>query len=297
MKHVLLSFTVLLSALLVIASTVQSQTSFEEQRLLTLLRGEWEYPTFEEVHTFRFLSDTKIEVDGLPQSYSLSQNSIRISDEGENNDFLCSIERNRLLVTYPDGVQRKFNRKKFGEVEQLCVGAFYPSEDTSWFASCLQFYDDMKFTLTEPTENSTSNFSRRDGYFRAEDKSVILAFDDGEIEQAFIRFHSSDGLVDGLLFREKLFDRELIFTQEPKDDTSDEPTPLPSPGPPPQPRPEPHPPCPPPLPIAIPVYYPVNPAPPIENKRRDFGTTRHESTENASNSGRREPQTSRHGKP
>ncbi|MBI3194651.1 MAG: hypothetical protein HYZ34_09335 [Ignavibacteriae bacterium] len=302
MKHVLLSFTVVFSAILGIASTSQSQTSFDEHRILSLLRGSWEYPTYEEVHTLTFLSDTKLELDRIPQSYSLQRNNFVISGEGETEFYAFEIQGNRLLVTYPDGMQAKFIRKEFGKNEKLLVGAFYPSDDTSWFASCLQFYDDMKFTLTEPTGNSASKFSKRSGLFRQENNAIILAFDDNKFEQALVRFHSSDGLVDGILFGGKLFDRELPSTQEPLVDTiilvDDYPPP-----PPPRPNPRPPcltcapPPCPDPLPIAVPVYYPVNPSPPVENKIRDFGTQRVASSNSDPPTGHREQPTSRRGKP
>ncbi len=285
--------------ILTLASIAISQTTFEEHRTLSLLRGTWECPTYDEVYRLVFMSDSKLEVNGIQHSYSLQQNNLHVSNDEETEFLAFEIRSSQLLITYPEGNQRKFTKKKFGPGEQQLVGAFYPSDDTSWFASCLQFFDDMKFTLTEPSTGTTKNpsitFSKRNGFFRVEENEIVLAYDDGNIAKALIRFRTSDGMIDGLIFKSRLFDRELLFANEPHKDSII----YPSPGP------NPHPPClscpayPPPEPIII--YVPVSTSvvsdPSIENKRRDFGTMRGGSTSDNSISGHREEPGSRRGKP
>jgi hypothetical protein len=291
MKLNLLSFTLLIVLLIATVAVSISQTSIEEHRTLSLLRGSWEYATYEELSSIVFHSDSKLEIDKASFTYSIQKNELLLLTQNGTEHYQFNIQNDELSLLYPDGTKRKYSRKEFGEAEKQLIGRFYTSSETTSTASCLQFYEDMKFAFTEPTENSSGKFSNRDGYYRVEDNSIILAFTDGTIDEALIRFHTSDGMVDGLFFRDKLFDRELkpvIIVEYPPPSFPGPPPPPPClncPSPPPHPRPEP-------IPIPVPVHLQ-----PVENKRRDFGTTRDASTGNESNSGHREQPTSRRGRP
>ncbi|TAK59736.1 MAG: hypothetical protein EPO24_07385 [Bacteroidetes bacterium] len=278
------------------------QQMVNEERSLSLLRGFWEYPTFEEVYTLKFLTDTKVEMNRKTRDYSIHENTLFIRDgEGETR-YSFSMEGNILTLTYPDRERGSFTRKDYGEYEKQLVGAFYPSGDPSTEATCLQFFDDITFTLTEyreqNEEHSSTNVIKNKGVFRIEGNTIILVFDEGGVEHTSIRYHTSDGMIDGFLYGEQLYERELpIVQQEPEDrdvvvvvEYPPHPRPVRGGG---CPRPEPHYP-----PIIAPVSPPVVSNPPLQvstppappDKPRDFGTTRSSTTETGSRQSEQPPQ-------
>lgn len=293
--------TSILSIFLLIGSvigTVDAQESQTVDHELSVLRGTWETHSYRDKFTFTFLSDKKMVYDRRDAEYNVYPLKMRIHSETGDLVYTYNVQNEKLVLTDAFGREMSLNRERFGLYEHDCVGEYFFRYDTSGCEELLIMNDNGAFTYSKQckvmeSDSGANNANdkivdiyRQNGVYRVEDTFVVLAFDDGRVRQAIVRFRDRDDNVTGIVFNGKIFEKEFVdkfFTYEPTDGYF---PPLSPPGYP-EPRPPPPPPHPPPLPPPYPDPpfcppaggYPTTPSPPPppERPHRDTGSTRGDS--------------------
>ncbi len=253
------------------------QETIETNKVLSALRGKWEWFNYWDVQTLNFQSDSTVIYNHKPATYTLKESTLNIQTSKKNVLLRFAIHGNRLDITSEEENMQTFKRKTNGEAEQYLVNTFFSGDDVN---AEFIFQENGTFLYYPPissTETSTSQTlpsvtdQIKNGVYRVEQNIIYLTYDDGTLDAALISNRNDDNMIDQIIYNSQNYYRPL-----PQDKTD---TIIVVETFPPIPRPCytcPHPPrfpqSPPPPPI-----QPVNtPAPPKreEEKRRDFGTQR-----------------------
>ncbi len=272
-------FAIFIISVLSVVLPAFAQQNVELNRLLSSLRGKWEWHDFDDVQTFNFQSDSLLVYNRKPGTYTINDNTLKIQTLKESVILPFTLNGNRLNVTSTEGKVLTFNKEENGEAEQYLVNTFYSADDINaefifqqngafWFYPPVTTDDTKNTTTLSPTSNNTKT-----GVYRVEQNLIHLTFDDGTINVAFIHNIGGDNMVDQIIYNNQNYFRPL--PQE--NDTTIivyQPTPYPHPRPPHPPEP---PYCPPPTHPIHPIKIPGNPIQPNgkseTEKRRDFGST------------------------
>jgi hypothetical protein len=240
--------------------------------LMAVLRGSWEYHTYYDRWTMDFITDRQLLVDHKPGTYSIKPGALRVNVEGKQTDYQFNLQDDRLTLADPDGRTVDYNHRDAGEVEQTVDGKFYTQIDSLSRAS-ITFQDGKNFTLgsMKSIDNDISQTISSEGIYRVEGDLLYLVFNDGNIDTAEIRYRDPDESANGIIFHERLYDKEELRTETPSGPiiitTYNPPPPIPDP------------PGPidwwyPPPTVYIPVAPTSPPPKPVADKDRDFGSTR-----------------------
>jgi hypothetical protein len=267
-----------------------AQDSSSPDRTLSQLRGNWEAHTFRDKWTLFFENDRSINFDRNPAGYSLRPGTIRIQDGDGETDYPYTLTGDELTLKLPDGSERTYRKSDPGESERLVHGTFFESSDGTPLADRITFDGLNSFELQSTVRetsgqaqgvpgdgNSPNRITVERGLYRVEGNAVILAFDDGTIDQTLIRSREDDGSVASVAFGDRLFALDEPLALLPTSDL-----PLGSPPQPVPPDPQPVPPypfpCPPPQPpppaMAASGGSDSKPAAKPADQHRDFGSTR-----------------------
>ena len=275
----------LLIAMPIFREPLLSQNSVDS--LLSSLRGRWEYHTYYDRWTLQFMSDRQVFVNNKPAAYSLLGGILRLNDNGKETDYQFKLQNNLLSLTDPDGHAIAYKHRDDGEFEQSVDGKFYAQIDSLSRAS-IRFQDGKTFMLgsMKSIDNDLSRTVSTHGIYRVEGDLLCLVFSDGTVDTAEIRYRDPDESANGIIFHERLYDKEEILAESPAEPihiTPYYPPPIPDPPMPPWP-PQPYP-----LP---PVYGPVaptgTPTKPAVNNDRNFGSTREGITSTHTSDSKRE---------
>ncbi len=187
--------------LLFTAITLRAET---RDRMLALLRGSWEFRTFDERSILEFVSDREVLVDNNPSTYMASGENIAIGRESDT--LFARIANNRLVVTYPDG-ELIYTQSGPGPNERVLEGDFLVGGETGPRAT-LTFDGDRRFSLASDDSQETAGLYRIDG------DNVTLVFDDGSTDGAWLR-RMADNAIEGLVYHERLYERPILSKDQP----------------------------------------------------------------------------------
>jgi hypothetical protein len=226
---------------------------------LSSLRGLWEYHTYNNRWTFLFESDSQLLMDRKLKEYLLLPNVIQIKEETAIIDYPYKLDNDNLTITYPDGNTITLKYKDQNEAEQEVVGKFYNYIDSTSSHQSISLRENSVFY------DGTSSL----GLYRVEQDAVIITQNDGTIVEAEIRYRDNDGNVTGIIYNDKLYDKDHYADYVPT---------VPTPGV--APLPIPYPPAPGPclcglpLPPISPGPTPQTPAPQTKPSNDDGSTVR-----------------------
>jgi YD repeat-containing protein len=261
----------LLSSLTIIR--IEAQTSFSYYITLSLLRGTWEYDTFDKRVTLEFLSDNEVYLLDTLCTYTISGDTLSVDIDGIEYNYNYKLNGNILTVTDPNGKVESYKHKYFGYNEKFLNGSFFSFKDTI-SDSYILFKNSYQFQLSIIDDTGKGARYTRKGYFRIDGNDIYLSFFNETIETVMVRYRDENDSVTGIIYKNSLYDKQYpdILTPLP---------PLPPPEFPPYP---PLPPSPPPPHYPDPPISPENktdPAPkPLDGgKKRDNGDKREKPTE------------------
>jgi hypothetical protein len=256
MKRYVINITLFLALLgFCSAGNAAAPVSHSSDWTLSMLRGSWEYHTFDDKWTLDFQSDHNLVFDRNDAGYSLLPGSLRIMNESDTTDYPYALNGNKLTLQLPGGSERTYNKKSNGAVEQMVSGNLYATIDSTGRKAHLFFDGSRAFSLADEIGEGT-------GLYRVEGSTIFLALNDTTTYSTQIRSWNSDGSLGELVFEDRLYASErpvveaepvrpiVVYVPGPE-------PPMPPPDPP-YPGPPPRPPEPPPYPI----YPPPPPAPP-----------------------------------
>ncbi|MBI4811625.1 MAG: hypothetical protein HY800_09355, partial [Ignavibacteriales bacterium] len=193
---------------------------------------------------------------------------IRIKYNFEEVEYRFSLDNDSLTLKYPNGSKVVYHHDAPGKEEKRLDGKFYTLFD-SLSRHSIKFSDGVKFSVSKRIHDSSTSIRDdvREGLYRVESDNIYLAFNDGTIDTAEIFYRDYNGLVDGVVYHRKLYDKEILpYPPDPY-------PPYPFPPPPPPPPPLPPPPFPPPDDSVT-----KNPEQP-KDKKRDDGSKRNDDGE------------------
>lgn len=249
----------------------KAQYLSSRDHVLSALRGTWEYHTYHDKWTLEFESDTHLLINDTVVNYSIGPGVIQIKSETEETEYRFSLNNDSLTLKYPNGSRITYHHDEPGNEEKLIDGKFYTFID-SLSRHSIKFSDGVKFSVSKRIHDSSTSIRDdvREGLYRVESDNIYLAFNDGTIDTAEILYRDYDGLVDGIVYHRRLYDKEIqSIPPYPPDPYP----PYPFPPPPPPPPPLPPPPFPPPDDSVT-----KNPEKPKDDKR-DNGSKRNDNGE------------------
>jgi hypothetical protein len=280
MKRSIINITLFLALLgFCSAGKAGNQTPHSTDWTLSMLRGSWEYHTFDEKWTLDFESDHNLVIDRNDAQYTLLPGTIRVKTENDSTEYTYTLNGSELTLQLPDGSERTYKKSGDGSAEQTVTGVLYAAIDSTGRKARLSFDGNHTFALADEIGEDA-------GIYRVEGSAIYLTLNDSTTYTTQIRSWNSDGSLDEIAFDGRLYASEKpVVETEPVQTTI---VYLPSPEPPmPPPQPEPPYPIPPPRPPRPPYPTPP-PAPPIpvastpshsdntpaSNPVRNFGSTR-----------------------
>jgi len=219
-KKLGLSFTAML-AMFILCGRTSAQNPIPMDWDLSLLRGAWQYHTFDEKWTLSFDCDHKMLFDRDPADYTLTPGIIRVQGDDGLTDYPYKLEGDDLTLTLPDGSERTYRKTDAGTAEQTIRGDFYASGGSSSDRERISFDGDHVFAFhllssVNPGQSQSaqqgvnSNYSMVEGkgVYRIEGDGVVMTLDDSTIYEAQIRFRDEDGSVEGIIFDNSLFETD-----------------------------------------------------------------------------------------
>lgn len=278
MKRARLFFLSIVLTALPYVTSAFGDRSLSPDWTLSLLRGTWEYHTFEEKFTLLFNSDEKMIFNGADAEYAVTPKVLRIFTNDDEFEMSYTLTNDRLRLTDPDGHQITYERVDVGDEEQLLDGEFFLADDSSSVRDVIVFKQGRKFFID----------AARNGLYRIVENTIILTSIDGTYDKAIIRFNDTEGMISVITYRDQVYQKESAANFQPNPPIAvyePLPPPIPEPVPEPFPWPDPYPdppPCPPPgHPIDI-IQLIIDLWPnstsseekEVNHGSRDFGTSR-----------------------
>jgi hypothetical protein len=195
-----------------IPSNAQNSSSLDAT--LSLLRGTWAYDTFDKRIIIEFISDNEVYIDDTLRNYSITNDAFTVEIDNEEFVYHYKLSANILSVTDPDGEVESYEHKGSGYNEKYLSGSFLAFIDST-SDSYILFKKGYQFQLSV-SENTTSTVRQtRKGYFRIEGNDIYLAFFDGTVETAYVRYRDEEDSITGVMYKRILYDKQypdiLIF--------------------------------------------------------------------------------------
>jgi hypothetical protein len=274
-------FTSGLFLILLSAGSLKAQNSSIDWNL-SLLRGSWQYHTYDYKWKLMFESDNTLVYDGEGMSYELTPGGMLVWNGEVEEEWKYILSLSKLQITFPSGDEFVFSRDGVGEPEKHVYGKFYTENDSSsgiesnWSNEWISFDGSRRFSVRiRVLIDSAVQITEASGFYRLNDGTIILAYDDGTVGEASICHFDVDDAAVAVLFDGKVYWKEFLPGGRPIVLTTYEPIPYPAPPPPPPPEPRPlPPPVPPPPVITCPKPDPIPAQPETQKGNRDFGSTR-----------------------
>lgn len=218
-----------------------AQDNDEVQYTLGLLRGTWEFHTFDSKRTLQFNSDEQMSIDAKQYNYSIQSDTLTINDKSQSLQFRILLSNDSCALISDDGFRQVFSRIKYGEEESFLNDIFYSYLDSVTRHTIL-FSNGNEFEIRaiSPDEKNIRGIYRIDG------DNIYLASDNEYFDVARIYHRDYSNRINVIIYQNHYYDLEE--SEEPPDSG---PTPKippiwdPPPPPPPPPHPHPHPPFPP----------------------------------------------------
>ncbi len=291
LQHILL----LLFCLLVgSALPVTAQQTESIEKVLSLLRGKWEFHTYTQKWSLEFISDKELIKDREPAEYQLLSDVIRIQIGENSEEYHYLLTKGSLTLRPSGGKETTYKKRDNGAEERLLDGKFYSFAGPTGSENMISFRNGSGFNLVTYSTVSDSGDTaaaptemknEESGLYRVEGDDVFLTGDDSYLGFVTIYSRDDDGSVLEISYDGKLYKKDFPYIPitgnspppyyPPPQPPPPEPPPGPGPYPPPRPPdPGPCPPPPPPPVVQVPLKQEERPSPAKENKGRDFGSTR-----------------------
>jgi hypothetical protein len=204
MKRHLIKITFLLTLLAIIfAGDTAAQTEHSSDWTLSMLRGSWNFHTFEEKWTLDFQSDHSIIIDRNDARYTLLPGSILVNTGNDFINYPYKLDGNKLTLRLPDGSERTYRKTGDGEAEQKVKGVLYAAIDSTDKKAHLSFDGKHTFGLTDEVSEDV-------GAYRVEGNAIILALNDTTTYTTQIQSWNGKGRLD-----EVAFDGRIYATEKP----------------------------------------------------------------------------------
>ena len=197
------------------------QQNYEMNKLLSSLRGKWEWHNYWNVQTFNFQSDSLVLYNRLPGVYSIQDNKLTILTEKDSVVLPFTFKGNQLLVTSTKGKVLPFTKQDNGFAELYLVNTFFSGQDTTGNGPEFIFQENGSFVYypAAPPIDSGKNTSSgsaasngKTGVYRVDQNNIHLTLDDGTLEGALIRNRGEDDMVDEIVYNNQNFFRPLPQT-------------------------------------------------------------------------------------
>jgi hypothetical protein len=166
-----------------------------------MLRGSWEYHTFEDKWTLVFESDHNLVIDKNDAQYTLLDGSIRVISGNDSTDYQYTINGSNLTLRLPDGSERTYRKTGNGEAEQAVTGVLYATIDSTGRKARISFDGSHTFSLADEIGEGS-------GMYRVEGSTIFLALNDTTTYSTQIRSWNGDGALGELLFDGRLYASE-----------------------------------------------------------------------------------------
>jgi hypothetical protein len=191
---------------------LQAQISHPLDLAYSQLRGTWEYHTYDDKWTLQFDCDHKLLFDREPHDYTLTDSTIRIQDDQETTDYPYTLTASGLVLTLPDGSERKYKRTDPGSSEQLVSGKFYGPGAASANRPSIAFDGDHSFVAYVPSSGKTVE---KHGVYRVEGEVIVLSLNDQLSYEAGVRLRDEDSAAVGIMIQGTQFqiDRPVAANQ------------------------------------------------------------------------------------
>jgi hypothetical protein len=202
MKRYVINITLFL-ALLGFCSTgkAATQAAHSSDWTLSMLRGSWEYHTFEDKWTLVFESDHNLVIDKNVARYTLLGESIRVISGNDTTDYQYALDGSKLTLRMPDGSERTYKKAGDGNAEQAVAGVLYATIDSTGRKARISFDGSHTFSLADEIGDGI-------GMYRVEGSTIILALNDTTTYTTQIRSWNADGSLDELSFDGRLYASE-----------------------------------------------------------------------------------------
>lgn len=173
--------------------------------ILALLRGSWEFHTYEERFTLEFLSDDELVMNRRNGTYSIAGDKIFIVVDGEELNGHIDVNPDRLILQLENGIPVTYKRDEFGTIENRLNNVFYMDQNNH-SSGLLSFQQRQRFTF----QAGYAPCIIRPGVFRIAEEEIKLVFDDGEVSTAMMRYSTQEGIVEGIEYRDTLYEPEVL---------------------------------------------------------------------------------------
>lgn len=210
MKYLLAAFPVTCCLVIACSAPIHAQPVTQDATL-ALLRGTWQYHTYEDRWTLEFRSDTEIFIDGSPARYALVGDLIHFTNSKTDTEYRYKLLDDHLEITYSSGDRRTYSRAGDGRSERFAEGIYYAVVDTDGLGKVISLKNGKEAFLS-PVDKLSSAIQ---GVYRVEGNDLLLTFDDGRTEMLAIRIREEDRTVTSIMFRNELYEREFPVAQLP----------------------------------------------------------------------------------
>jgi hypothetical protein len=191
------------------AGKAENQTPHSSDWTLSMLRGSWEFHTFEDKWTLDFQSDHNLVIDQNDANYTLLPGTIRVKNENDSTDYPYMLNGSELTLQLPDGSERTYKKSGEGSAEQAVKGLLYATIDSTGRKARLSFDGNHTFALTDEIGEDA-------GIYRVEGSAIYLSLNDTTTYTTQIRSWNSDGSLDEIAFDGRLYASEKpVIESEP----------------------------------------------------------------------------------
>jgi len=202
----LYSLMIILFLLAVSGINAQIANSSSVDRSLTLLRGRWEYHTYDNKWKLEFKSDRRLLMNDSTVKYSLAAGAIRIERDNEAIEYPFAMRNDSLTLEYPGGKTLTYIHSNPGTEEMAVDGKFYAPID-SLHRNFMKFENALFYSLDSKTDDGTLRSGSLEGIYRVQCNYIYLCPDDGSVDTAEIRY-DFNGDVNGIAYHRRLYDKE-----------------------------------------------------------------------------------------
>ncbi|MFI5252492.1 MAG: hypothetical protein ACHQQQ_08705 [Bacteroidota bacterium] len=187
-------------ALLAVGSTGKavSQTAHSSDWTLSMLRGSWEFHTFEDKWTLVFESDHNLIIDRNDANYALLPGSIRVTTGNESTEYPYTLTGSNLTLRLPDGSDRTYKKTGDGDAEATVKGIVYATIDSTMRKAHLSFDGNHTFSIADEIGEDA-------GIYRVEGSTIYLTLNDTTTYATQIRSWNDDGSLDEIVFDGRIF--------------------------------------------------------------------------------------------
>ena len=214
--------------------------------VLTALRGEWEYHTFDKKWLLYFQSDTRLIYNKMLSTYSLQPTLLTIKLNDEQFTYRYRLSGDILQLTSDNGTTIRLKHKAGGDFEEQIRGQFFNYPD-SFSKLLISFRSHNEFSVSRRYIDTTfvESVDGLMGKYRVEGNDIYLIFNDGTMDIAEIYDRDENKMPYSISFQNDIYEKDLPHEITPiilAFDPPPPPPPYPPPAPPPthdpMPRPE-----------------------------------------------------------